>query len=143
MFNGKKTNTKKKDTDLGYCLGLDRLLGGIRRNALSLDPFCLLVHFIVRAKEIHFIVFLSRSRRGRCSGSGQSLASFRRSGECDMFVRVGLDVLVPACGVGSYGGIRGTRECLKDVHVSLRRGIPDSNFSLVMYEASVVDGNYR
>ena len=63
-------------TDLGDRLGLIRLLGGIRSDTLSLDPLCFRVLFLVRAKQVDFVVIFFRSSRGRVRGrGGQCLAS--------------------------------------------------------------------
>ncbi len=126
-----RLNEREQDeeTDLGDRLGLVRFLGGICGNTLSLDPFGLLVHFVVRAKEID-VVSLGRRRSRRRGGSGERLTGLGRSGECVEFARVGLDVLVLACGVGSCGSVRGTRERLEDVHIGLRRHVPDATFRL-------------
>ncbi len=122
-------NEREQDrsTDLGDRLGLVRFLSGIRGDTLSLYPFGLLVHFVVRAKEVDVIVFLGHNSSWRRGRSGQCLGGLGRSGESVEFVRVGLYVLVPTCGVGSCGSVRDTRERPEDVRISLRRHVPDAN----------------
>jgi len=61
------TNNNTRATDLGDCLGLVRLLGGILSDTLSLDPLGLRVLFVVRAKQVNLVVVFFSSR-GRSRG---------------------------------------------------------------------------
>src|SRR6266404_6639749 len=90
--------------------------------------FADVILFVIRAKEIDFVFLLCRS--GRRGGSRQCLTGLGRSGEGVEFARVGLDMLVPACAVGSCGSIRDSREHLEDVHIGLRWRVPSEVFLL-------------
>jgi hypothetical protein len=97
-------------TDLGDRLRFVRLLCGILRDTLSLDPLGFRVLLVVRAKQVNLIiVFLgssSSSSSGRRRGRSKCLAGLRRARKRTELAFVGLDVSIPARSVRDCCNVR-------------------------------------
>jgi hypothetical protein len=97
-------------TDLGDRLRFVRLLCGILRDTLSLDPLGFRVLLVVRAKQVNLIiVFLgssSSSSSGRRRGRSKCLAGLRRAGKRTELAFVRLDVSIPARSVRDCCNVR-------------------------------------
>lgn len=119
-----RTRQNSERAYLGDGLGLVGLLGGVRSNALSLDPLGLSILLIVGAEEIDFVVVLiGSSSGGSILTTDEGLTGGAGSSKIGVLSSVGLDVLVPPGNVGVGSSIRSSLDGLENKDVGLGRGI--------------------
>ena len=122
-----------RGTHLGDRLGLLRLLGVVRGDALGLDALGLGVVLVVVPEEVDLLLLLLGGRRGRGRGgvarADEGLARGARARERAVLRGVRGDVLVPARGVRGRGRVGCGAERLEDVHVRLRGGVAEARIS--------------
>lgn len=110
--------------------GLGGLLGGVVGETLLLEGLGLGINLlVVGSEEINVIIILLSSGGGR--GGGRSRGAVGGgvlggiSGEGLVLGVVGLDVRVPAGGVGVGGSVGGRREGLEDGDIGLGGGVSE------------------
>lgn len=111
--------------NLGDRLWLVSFLCVIRSNAFGLDFFSFLVHFLLFAKEVDFIILFGGGRRRRvlCGSSlSECLPCGTTAGQRVEFRAVRCDVRVPP-GYMWVGGRDWGSDCFVDVHISLGRRV--------------------
>lgn len=122
----------QSDNGLGSGLDLALLLLAVLGQTLLADTGGLgILLLVVRAKQVNVVVVLGSSRglggvqgelRGIGAVGGVRLGGVaRKSGKLGL---VGLDVLVPASGIGVLAGIGGGGEGLEDGNIGLGRVVP-------------------